>query len=778
MNPCGEFMNASSVFVVHGRETPDDGDGDIQMSETTTGDVDITYVCEGVEHNLVLEDITTWNCQDPNVPPPLIAQPNNSNRYFQFVYGQTPAGAIMNNITGDVLIAGTNHANGSGGYVGPVLGPFPPPNPNTLSDVITIPATCQDGERFYVYLKYWNKCNPFSDENLNYVDDFFIIEVVDAPDPPIVTSPQVYCFGSVPTTITATKINPSYDLNWYSDAALNNFLYTGDDLTHGVSAVGTYHFYVTQSSGVDGCESLPAEIVMNIIPEIIGNTITAGQTICYNTIPTAFTGSLPSGGNGSYTYEWQRSTTSATAGFSTAPGANSGINYTPPAALTTTTWYRRAVTSGPCTNNSTAIQITVYGQLNAGAVGSPQTICYNTSSSTLTQSTAASGGTGTYTYQWQSSPNNSAWTDISGATSTTYSPGVLTVTTYFRRNVTSGSCGMVSTGSVMITVYPEMAPGTIGSPQGVCYNTAPATLTQSSAPSGGDGTYSYRWQFSTDNVTWTNVSTGGTSSTYTPGALTVNTYFRRRVTDGNCGYVYSNSVYITVYEAVTSGSIGSAQSVCNNTAPATLTELTAPTGGSGTYTYQWQVSANGSSWSNITGATNQTYSPGALTANRYYRRIVTGGTCGSATSASILISVYSALAPGTIGNDQSICYNTSPATLTQATAPSGGTGTYTFQWQISANNSTWVDLSGATSSSYSPGNLTVTRYYRRNVNSGTCGTASSPSLTIIVFPNLTAGTVGSAQTICYNTAPASSRSAYGSLRRFWNLFLSVAEQSE
>ncbi len=103
----------------------------------------------------------------------------------------------MNTIHGDVLIGGSNIANGSNGYVGPVIGPIAPPNPNTLTDVITIPATCQAGDRFYVYIKDWNKCNKFVDENTDYVSEQFIIEVIPAPPAPTVVTPQVYCFGSV-----------------------------------------------------------------------------------------------------------------------------------------------------------------------------------------------------------------------------------------------------------------------------------------------------------------------------------------------------------------------------------------------------------------------------------------------------------------------------------------------------------------------------------------------------------------------------------------------------
>ena len=80
--------------------------------------------------------------------------------------------------------------------------------------------------------------------------------------------------------------------------------------------------------------------------------------------------------------------------------------------------------------------LTVYDDLTAGSISAAQTICYNTAPAGLTEATAATGGTGAYTYQWESSTNNIAWTPIGGATSATYSPGALTTDTYYRRQVT------------------------------------------------------------------------------------------------------------------------------------------------------------------------------------------------------------------------------------------------------------------------------------------------------------------------------------------------------
>ena len=484
---------------------------------------------------------------------------------------------------------------------------------------------------------------------------------------------------------------------------------------------------------------------------LIGGTISlSASTICYNTEPGTINNSVsPSGGSCiGYTYWWE-SLTSGSSGYSTIPGATSQT-YSP-GALASTTYFRRGVSCNGSTEYSNVITVTVNSILSPGSVGNAQIICYGASPSTLTQLTAPSGGTGTYTYQWQSSTNNSTWTSISGATSSTYSPGALTANKYFRRNVTSGSCGTLSSSSVLITVPGTLSAGTIGTAQSICYGSTPATLTQLTAPSGGIGTYTYQWQSSANNSTWTSI-TGATSSSYSPGALTSNIYYRRNVTSGSCGTVSSASILITVYANLTAGTIGTAQTICYGSAPATLTQLTAPSGGTGTYTYQWQSSTDNSTWTSISGATSSTYSPAALTANTYFRRNVTSGSCGTVSSSSILISLYPTLTAGSIQGIQSICRNAVPASLTQLTAPTGGTGNYVFQWQSSTDNSTWTNISGATSAGFSPGALSVSTYFRRNVTS--CSTVSSSSVLVSIYPDLSGGKIGSDQLVSYGLAPS------------------------
>src|SRR5690606_18860840 len=55
--------------------------------------------------------------------------------------------------------------------------------------------------------------------------------------------------------------------------------------------------------------------------------------------------------------------------------------------------------------------------------------------------------------------------------------------------------------------------------------------------------------------------------------------------------------------------------------------------------------------------------------------------------------------------------------LGNTTSPTGGDGNYSFQWQQSSNNSSWTNISGATSSTYATGTVTATRWYRKRVDS-------------------------------------------------------------
>ncbi len=768
-SPCGEFLANTGIFVVHGRDIESDGDGDIIMEEIVTHTRNRIYVCEGMEHKITLADISEWNCQSPPVPFPLnpADYDNDKPRTIQFVYGETPQGAVANSITGDVYIGGTNVATGANGYVGSVLGPFNPANPNTQSEEIIIPATCEDGDRFYVYLKNWNKCNPFVNENSDYVYDDFIIEVIDAPPAPSPTVPPDYCEGSVPTRLTVTRSSPQGIINWYADEELTDWLYTGTSYRHYKTAPGSYDFWVNETSGNNGCTGPAARITLIIRPEIENNTVGTAQSICYNTAPAGLTGSIATGGIGSYAYLWQSSTTSATGGFSTALGNPVLQNYNVPGTLIQTTWYRRMVTSGPCTDISPAIRIEVYPDFLAGTIQSAQTICYNTAPATLTTGTAPSGGTGSYTYEWQDSPDGSSWSSITGATSSSFSPPALTANRYYRRIVTSGSCGSKHTPAILITVMPAVTPGSIGSAQAICYNTAPAQLTQTSAPSGGSGTYSYLWQRSTDNSTWSDISSA-TGSAYTPPVLITDTYFRRRVISAGCTAVYSNSVLITINPLPAPVISGDISPCFGNTRLYTTASVTG-------HTYSWSVSNGtiiGSSTSNtVNVAWNVAPGTGWL---RLTERITSTGCQATTDYYYITVNPEAPGAAGPVSGPVNVCYAQTNVSYSIAAV----TNATTYVWTLPAGV-TLVSGAGTRSIVVDFGTTTVSpatiSVYARNG----CGQGAPSSISVNIYGQLSGGTIGSTQTICYgsnvpgftSTTPASGGA--GSFTYTWQYTTSL-----
>src|SRR5664279_4285426 len=172
---------------------------------------------------------------------------------------------------------------------------------------------------------------------------------------------------------------------------------------------------------------------------ITGNTIGSDQTICNNTTPAPLTGSVPGGGTGVYSYQWQVSTTSAIAGFASIAGGTAQ-GYAP-GVLVANRWYRRIVTSGIFLDTTSAVTITVTPVITAASntITAVQTICFNTIPATLT-GPSATGGNGIYTYQWQSSPDNVTFTNIPAANGTVYAPPATTATTWFKRVVSSGGC--------------------------------------------------------------------------------------------------------------------------------------------------------------------------------------------------------------------------------------------------------------------------------------------------------------------------------------------------
>jgi RHS repeat-associated protein len=270
----------------------------------------------------------------------------------------------------------------------------------------------------------------------------------------------------------------------------------------------------------------------------------------------------------------------------------------------------------------------------------------------------------------------------------------------------------------------------------ICYNTSPGTLINYAGASGGGcSTYTYQWQVSTNGTSFSDLS-GANGYEYSPGSLTASMYFRRKVSCSGVNPAYSNTIAIQVYSSLSGGSVSGAQTICYNTDGSLISNSSLASGGPGSFTYQWEKSENGgASWSNISGATSTSYDPPVLAVTTNYHRVATAsGGCGSVNSNIITKTVNPILTSGSIGEDQTINYNSIPSTLENISFPSGGGGQFSYQWQSSVNGvNSWNNLESATDHDYSPGELITNTYFRRvetDISSYTCGFVNSNSVSI------------------------------------------------
>lgn len=382
------------------------------------------------------------------------------------------------------------------------------------------------------------------------------------------------------------------------------------------------------------------------------------------------------------------------------------------------------------------------------------------SSTLFTSTSTASGGTVTGV-QWK-------FGDGSGATGNTASHTYANAgVSYTARIIATSSNGCVDSIDRSLFILSNLVSGSISKDHSICYNTIPNLLTGTSA-TGSKAPYFYQWQSSTNNVNFTDIS-GATTLDYQSGALTSSVYFRRAVTTASgCGPVYSNSVKVTTNAILTAGVIGSPQTICFNGNGAALTFSSRPTGAFGTYTYQWQQSTDSSIWSNISGKTDSTFIPSKITSVTFFRALVFSGSCPTAGSNGVKIKLFSPILGGTIASGQTICAGSTPAAFTQVSAPSGGPGTYTFQWQSSTDSINWSDISGATSSGYSPNALSTLTYFQRLAGNTGCPSGVSNTLKVRTNPKPTISF--SASNHCFNDQmPLSNNSSIssGTLSYLW-----------
>lgn len=368
--------------------------------------------------------------------------------------------------------------------------------------------------------------------------------------------------------------------------------------------------------------------------------------------------------------------------------------------------------------------------LSVTASANPQTICAG--SQTQVNATPA-GGSGNYSYAWTSSP--------AGFTSTSANPTATpTTTTTYTVNVTSGT--ETASTSVVVTVnplpdQPLSITGTTNvckGQQGVSYFVSPV-----------NGATGYVWTLPQGATIGSGANTNSIIVNFSGSAQSGNITV---AANNACGSGPASPAFnITVNNAPVANA-------GNNTTIATggTANLSgSATGGSGNYSFAWMPS------NLLVNANIQNPTTTALTSTTTFTLTVTDNTSGCIATSTVQVFVT--------GGAMSATATASPASICQGSQstiqalPSGGSGSYTYQWTSTP--------AGFSSSIQNPVvTPTVTTTYNVVVNSG--GTTAGASVVVSVNPlPETPGSITGTTTVCqgdqqisYSIANVSNATGY------------------
>lgn len=326
-----------------------------------------------------------------------------------------------------------------------------------------------------------------------------------------------------------------------------------------------------------------------------------------------------------YTYQWYASPTGLDGTFTAIAGATSA-SYTPGQALVgqflqvvasftdafgTVETITSSITAPVQNTNDAPVGTTLLSPLPA------------LEDAVLTANTSAitdEDGMGPISVQWQRL-NGATWVDIAGANTADFTPTQALVGVQVRAVATYtdgfGTVERVASAGTSVVNVNDLPVGTLNlstlAPRtgGVMTATPAFTDEDGFNPAG----LSYTWQASTDGTTWATIA-GATGSSFTPLAAQVGQQIRSVVSyTDNFGAVETvtsaATAAVSAQNAVPTGTVTLNDTTPTETVGLTATQNIADADGiaPGSMVLQWQSSTDGITWTDIAGATGESFTP-------------------------------------------------------------------------------------------------------------------------------------------------------------------------
>ncbi|AFM05131.1 Leucine Rich Repeat (LRR)-containing protein [Bernardetia litoralis DSM 6794] len=610
-----------------------------------------------------------------------------------------------------------------------------------------VPPVAND--TFYVRRVVQSAC--FADTS-NIVDIFISPDLGNDTSAISISQTQI-CVGNPIPTINGTAPIAPTGFRYLWEVSLDSALWTSVDSVQNYTPVDSTLFdsvfmqipdsFLVRRLVIDSCRSYPSNVVkLFMIKPIdsISNLISYDSTgLCEGDTTWQINATQPTGGSGSYNYQWQIS-------FDSISWAARGDSLLiEDFVLTDTTYFRRLVIDSCRTDTSNVVFIPVAKPFGINQLTNPvREVCVGDSTKITIIGTNPENE-GSFSYIYEQSPDTVAWFSSS---TFTFSSGTLTQTqryvpdtlfsgqNYFRR-IVLGGCRPDTSNVIDVTVILNARNNFLFGGETICQGDSASLITATDPIAGEAGNIEISWQISTDSTAWIPVETD-TITAYDIGAPQQTTYVRRSVKSGTCPPSFSNVLTIKVIRFIENNEISSLQTVvCEGSAADTLRGTFPTEGGndSTAYRFFWQSRrANDSTaiWRTVGG--DQDYFTGPVNFDTQYRRLVSVA-CFSDTSNIISLEINPTIKNNVIDEGYIDCSLDTLGRLngTVLLDTLNEIGQFRYQWQNSRNQRDWADIANTNTASYQPTPIDTTTFYRRLVINE-CFTDSSNIAEITIRP--------------------------------------------
>ena len=570
--------------------------------------------------------------------------------------------------------------------------------------------------------------------------DVAVITMNSAPSVSVSpSSATIYESQSLPLTTTSQGGSGQFSYSWTLGGS-KSILGTGTSYTFSESTIGTYTIWLnvtdTGTSPNYALSPISISITVNAAPSVTISpstaTIDSSQSVLLT--PTV------SGGSGSYIYSW------TIGGSSTLVGTSSTYSFSETTPGTYKVWLN-VTDTGTTLHLVITASVLIVVDSNPSITVQPQSATIDSGQSIVVTSTAT-GGTGSFTWQWYDSSGPITGASGTGPTATYTLSSVDTgvYVTFTDSGTTSGStpAATASSGKISVTVDPalsiltEPSSGTIDSGQ---------VISLSSTVTGGTGQYS--WSLYTSSNTFVASGTGPTASYPVSPAATNSYYFKFTDTGvaqaaSPAAKLNSATVAITVDPALTV-SISPSSATVPLGQSQVFTSTTS--GGSGKFSYSWTL---GGSSNPVSVSNSYDFIESTVGSYTIWLNVTdTGTTLPYTISATVTVQVHTATL------SVSFSYNTPSSgsgyldlgesvTLSVTPTISGGISPYSYQWYLNGTSSTSTlgKSGGAVSgtvitNSFTPaGKGTYVFYLTISSSDGLLSTSGPITVTVYAAPSI------------------------------------------